>query len=112
MIPTFGTWGCERGWTAGELSGRCGFRRLSSGAGAGRGRSCGPRGGGPFLRRYEGEPGIQRTYAYLLVDHLRWLDRETLRAARSNNRFLDHRLSILEAELIEAQTQSGSLRPA
>jgi hypothetical protein len=26
-----------------------------------------------FLSRYEAEPGTQRTYAYLLVDHLRWL---------------------------------------
>jgi integrase len=31
-----------------------------------------------FLRRYDGEPGTQRTYAYLLVDHLRWLEREAL----------------------------------
>lgn len=30
-----------------------------------------------FLRRHEGS-GTQRTYAYLLVDHLRWLDRECL----------------------------------
>ena len=30
-----------------------------------------------FLRRYE-QPGTQRTYAYLLVDHLRWLEREAL----------------------------------
>ncbi|WP_326830024.1 tyrosine-type recombinase/integrase [Streptosporangium sp. NBC_01810] len=30
-----------------------------------------------FLRTYE-ESGTQRTYAYLLVDHLRWLEREAL----------------------------------
>jgi len=30
-----------------------------------------------FLRRHDGS-GTQRTYAYLLVDHLRWLDRECL----------------------------------
>ena len=30
-----------------------------------------------FLRRYEGS-GTQRSYAYLLVDHLRWLERECL----------------------------------
>ncbi|MGW2892248.1 tyrosine-type recombinase/integrase [Streptomyces griseoruber] len=30
-----------------------------------------------FLREYEGS-GTQRTYAYLLVDHLRWLERECL----------------------------------
>ncbi|HEX2319653.1 MAG TPA: hypothetical protein VHJ18_11790, partial [Streptosporangiaceae bacterium] len=30
-----------------------------------------------FLRAHEGS-GTQRTYAYLLVDHLRWLERECL----------------------------------
>ena len=30
-----------------------------------------------FLREHEGS-GTQRTYAYLLVDHLRWLERESL----------------------------------
>src|SRR6266581_4625768 len=30
-----------------------------------------------FLRGYEGS-GTQRTYAYLLLDHLRWLEREAL----------------------------------
>ncbi|WP_327590537.1 hypothetical protein OHA25_28630 [Nonomuraea sp. NBC_00507] len=30
-----------------------------------------------FLRRHE-RSGTQRTYAYLLVDHLRWLEREAL----------------------------------
>ena len=30
-----------------------------------------------FLREFEGS-GTQRTYAYLLVDHLRWLERECL----------------------------------
>jgi integrase len=30
-----------------------------------------------FLRGYDGS-GTQRTYAYLLVDHLRWLEREAL----------------------------------
>ena len=30
-----------------------------------------------FLRDYEGS-GTQRTYAYLLLDHLRWLEREPL----------------------------------
>jgi integrase len=30
-----------------------------------------------FLRDFEGS-GTQRTYAYLLLDHLRWLDREAL----------------------------------
>ncbi len=33
--------------------------------------------GDRFLRGYEGS-GTQRTYAYLLVDHLRWLEREAL----------------------------------
>ena len=30
-----------------------------------------------FLREHDGS-GTQRTYAYLLVDHLRWLERECL----------------------------------
>ena len=30
-----------------------------------------------FVRGYEGS-GTQRTYAYLLLDHLRWLEREAL----------------------------------
>ena len=30
-----------------------------------------------FLRRHEGS-GTQRTYAYVLVDHLRWLERDCL----------------------------------
>ncbi|MFF2213404.1 hypothetical protein [Streptomyces antibioticus] len=30
-----------------------------------------------FLRLHDGS-GTQRTYAYLLVDHLRWLERECL----------------------------------
>ena len=30
-----------------------------------------------FLRKHEGS-GTQRTYAYVLVDHLRWLERECL----------------------------------
>ena len=33
-----------------------------------------------FLRGYEGS-GTQRTYAYLLLDHLRWLEREALAPA-------------------------------
>src|SRR2546430_16599399 len=31
-----------------------------------------------FLRAHDGS-GTQKTYAYYLVDHLRWLDRECLR---------------------------------
>ena len=31
-----------------------------------------------FLRVHDGS-GTQKTYAYYLVDHLRWLDRECLR---------------------------------
>jgi hypothetical protein len=34
-----------------------------------------------FLRTYEGS-GTQRTYAFLLVDHLRWLEREALTVDR------------------------------
>ena len=35
-----------------------------------------------FLRGHDG-PGTRRTYAYFLVDHLRWLERECLALARS-----------------------------
>ena len=31
-----------------------------------------------LLRGFAGEPGTQRTYAFLLVDHLRWLEREAV----------------------------------
>lgn len=34
-----------------------------------------------FLRRFDGS-GTQRTYAYLLVDHLRWLEQERLALGR------------------------------
>ena len=52
-----------------------------------------------FLRRYEGEPGTQRTYAYLLVDHLRWLDREALPLKVVRLRDLERYMGLVGAEV-------------
>ncbi|NJP33743.1 tyrosine-type recombinase/integrase [Micromonospora thermarum] len=52
-----------------------------------------------FLRRYEGEPGTQRTYAYLLVDHLRWLEREALQLKAVRLRDLQRYMGIVGAEV-------------
>lgn len=41
-----------------------------------------------FLREHDGS-GTQRTYAYLLVDHLRWLNRECLPIERVGLRDLE-----------------------
>jgi len=51
-----------------------------------------------FLRRHEGS-GTQRTYAYLLVDHLRWLDRECLPLATVTLRDLEHYMGLVGAEV-------------
>lgn len=50
-----------------------------------------------FLRRYDGEPGTQRTYAYLLVDHLRWLEREALQLNAVRLRDLQRYMGIVGA---------------
>ncbi|HUO36914.1 MAG TPA: tyrosine-type recombinase/integrase [Mycobacterium sp.] len=50
-----------------------------------------------FLRRHDGS-GTQRTYAYLLVDHLRWLERECLTLDRVVLRDLARYMGILGAE--------------
>ncbi|PMR58548.1 integrase [Verrucosispora sp. ts21] len=50
-----------------------------------------------FLRRYDGEPGTQRTYAYLLVDHLRWLEREALQLKAVRLRDLQRYMGIVGA---------------
>jgi integrase len=50
-----------------------------------------------FLRRYDGEPGTQRTYAYLLVDHLRWLEREALQLQAVRLRDLQRYMGIVGA---------------
>jgi integrase len=51
-----------------------------------------------FLRRHEGS-GTQRTYAYLLVDHLRWLERECLTFAAVGLRDLERYMGIVGAEV-------------
>jgi hypothetical protein len=51
-----------------------------------------------FLRRYDGS-GTQRTYAYLLVDHLRWLERECLLLDRVRLRDLERYMGIVGAEV-------------
>ena len=51
-----------------------------------------------FLRKHDGS-GTQRTYAYLLVDHLRWLQRECLALDRVALRDLERYMGILGAEV-------------
>nr|WP_237330041.1 tyrosine-type recombinase/integrase [Streptomyces sp. BA2] len=51
-----------------------------------------------FLREYDGS-GTQRTYAYLLVDHLRWLERECLAFAAVVLRDLERYMGIVGAEV-------------
>ena len=43
--------------------------------------------------------GTQRTYAYLLVDHLRWLERECLALGRVRLRDLERYMGIVGAEV-------------
>ena len=71
--------------------------------GGGRGRSCGRTGrehseADRFLRAHDGS-GTQRTYAYLLVDHLRWLERECLALDRVGLRDLQRYMGLLGAEV-------------
>ncbi|MDO0909384.1 hypothetical protein QQM39_00445 [Streptomyces sp. DT2A-34] len=51
-----------------------------------------------FLRLHDGS-GTQRTYAYLLVDHLRWLERECLTFAEVQLRDLERYMGLLGAEV-------------
>jgi len=51
-----------------------------------------------FLRVHDGS-GTQRTYAYLLVDHLRWLERECLALDRVVLRDLERYMGIVGAEV-------------
>ena len=51
-----------------------------------------------FLRGHEGS-GTQRTYAYLLVDHLRWLERECLTLDQVVLRDLERYMGILGADV-------------
>ncbi len=51
-----------------------------------------------FLREHDGS-GTQRTYAYLLVDHLRWLERECLALDKVVLRDLERYMGIIGAEV-------------
>ena len=51
-----------------------------------------------FLREHEGS-GTQKTYAYYLVDHLRWLDRECLGLDTVALRDLERYMGIVGAEV-------------
>lgn len=51
-----------------------------------------------FLRTHDGS-GTQRTYAYLLVDHLRWLERECLTLGAVVLRDLERYMGIVGAEV-------------
>ncbi|MGC4808903.1 tyrosine-type recombinase/integrase [Micromonospora sp. DT228] len=53
-----------------------------------------------YLRRYDGEPGTQRTYAFLLVDHLRWLQREELAFEAVTLRDLERYMGIVGAVVL------------
>lgn len=52
-----------------------------------------------YLRRYDGAPGTQRTYAYLIVDHLRWLGREALSFEAVTLQDLERYMGIVGAEV-------------
>ncbi len=51
-----------------------------------------------FLRAYDGS-GTQRTYAFLLVDHLRWLEREALTVERAGLRDLQRYMGAVGARV-------------
>jgi hypothetical protein len=51
-----------------------------------------------FLRVHDGS-GTQRTYAYYLVDHLRWLERECLALAAVGLRDLERYMGVVGAEV-------------
>src|SRR5260370_25906144 len=51
-----------------------------------------------FLRVHDGS-GTQKTYAYYLVDHLRWLERECLAFERLALRDLERYMGIVGAEV-------------
>src|SRR5881394_272976 len=50
-----------------------------------------------FLRAHDGS-GTQRTYAYLLVDHLRWLEQEALALETMSFRDLGRYMAALGAQ--------------
>lgn len=51
-----------------------------------------------FLRRHDGS-GTQRTYAYMLVDHLRWVERECLSLDTVGLRDLERYMGLVGAEV-------------
>jgi integrase len=51
-----------------------------------------------FLRAHDGS-GTQRTYAYYLVDHLRWLERECLELATVGLRDVERYMGVVGAEV-------------
>jgi len=51
-----------------------------------------------FLRTHDGS-GTQRTYAFLLVDHLRWLEREALTLERAGLRDLQRYMGLVGAKV-------------
>ena len=51
-----------------------------------------------FLRVHDGS-GTQRTYAYYLVDHLRWLERECLSLGQVGLRELQRYMGIVGADV-------------
>lgn len=51
-----------------------------------------------FLRGHEGS-GTQRTYSYLLVDHLRWAERECLALGSVTLRDLERYMGLVGAEV-------------
>ena len=51
-----------------------------------------------FLRTHDGS-GTQRTYAFLLVDHLRWLEREALTVDRAGLHDLQRYMGLVGAEV-------------
>ena len=63
-----------------------------------------------FLRGYEGS-GTQRTYAYLLLDHLRWLEREALTPEAVTLQDLKRYMAALGAAAVAGRPAAGVPRP-
>jgi hypothetical protein len=62
-----------------------------------------------FLRVHDGS-GTQKTYAYYLVDHLRWLDRECLSFGDVRLRDLERYMGVV-AEMMDGLTGATHLDP-
>ena len=90
-------------WHGEWWSGTCGFSRSSGRDGRRSWTIVWPEGtehreADRFLRQHDGS-GTQRTYAYLLVDHLRWLERECLTLDAVTLRDLERYMGIVGAEV-------------